>query len=212
MFRNLLNPENSLMIVMGQITDVIFLSLFWVVLCLPVVTAGPATAALYDAAVRCFRWGDRHPWQRFFRSFRQNLAVGIPSSVLWAVCFLLLGKGMITLWNGAVAGSVAWPVFSGAALAAVLALGVLSVLFPLLSRFETGFGPLVKNTVLIALGNMPRTLALGLLNAVTGFACIRFVYPLFVAPCLAALLGSFFLEPMFRPYMPAEEKPAEQAE
>ena len=205
MFRNLLNPEGGLMITMGQITDVIFLSLFWLVLCIPVVTAGPATAALYDAVVHSFRRGEPKAWSRFFRSFRMNLRTGIPATILWAAAIALLGRGMIGLWNGTVAGHVAWPVFSGTALLALVVFGVLSVMFPLLSRFETGVGRLAVNTVLIALGNMPRTLALAALTAAAVYACMRWVWPVFILPCLAALVGSLFIEPMLRPYMPAEE-------
>ena len=46
MFRNLINPDNGLMITMNQITDCIFLSLFWLLGCMPVFTAGASCAAL----------------------------------------------------------------------------------------------------------------------------------------------------------------------
>ena len=49
MLRNLLRPDSGLMIAMTQITDCIFLSLFWILGCVPVVTVGTACAALYDA-------------------------------------------------------------------------------------------------------------------------------------------------------------------
>ena len=92
-------------------------------------------------------------------------------------------------------------VFSGAAFLGVLILGILSLVFPMLSRFDNSFGTLMKNSLLLALANMPRTLALGLVNAVTVFLCVRFVVPLFFLPALAALISSLFLEPMFKPYM-----------
>ena len=63
----------------------------------------------------------------------------------------------------------------------------------------------LKNTVLLGLANLPRTLALGFVNTAAVFLCVRFILPLFFLPALAALLGSLFLEPMFKPYMPAEE-------
>ena len=40
------------------------------------------------------------------------------------------------------------------------------------------------------------------LNAVTVMLCAVFVIPLFFLPSLAALMGSLFIEPMFKPYMP----------
>ena len=201
MFQKIFNPDNPLMITMNQITDCIFLSLFWLLGCVPLVTAGAATAALYDACFRTYRRGEKHSWHRFFHVFRQNLKPGIlPSLVFWVVLYAA-GRGLIALWNGAVAGLVPWAAFSGGALAGVLVLGILSVLFPMLSRFENSFPNLLKNTLLLSLAKVPYTLALGILNAACGFVCIRFVFPLFFAPALAALLGSLLIEPMFRPYL-----------
>ena len=53
--------------------------------------------------------------------------------------------------------------------------------------------------------NLPKTVGLGILNALTIFLCVRFVIPLFFLPALSALLGSLLIEPMFKPYMEAAE-------
>lgn len=201
MFRNLFHPDSGLMITMAQVTDCIFLSLFWLLGCAPVVTLGASCAALYDAVFHGCRRGDKHSWQRFLRTFRRNLKAGILPSLVFLAVFAGAGWGLIRVWNAAVAGSVSWMLFSGAALIGVVLLGVLSVLFPVLSRFENSFAGLLKNTVLLALVNLPRTLALGLLNAAAIFLFVRYVFPLFFLPALAALIGSLLLEPMFQPYM-----------
>lgn len=205
MFQKIFNPDNALMITMSQITDCFFLSLFWLLGCVPVVTIGASSAALYDAVFRAFRRGDKHSWSRFVSVFRSNLKAGILPSLLFLAVFAGGAWVLIRIWNAAVAGTVSWMLFSGAALVGVLVLGVLNVLFPVLSRFENSFGRLVKNTVLLAFANMPRTLALGVVNAVAIFLCVRFLFPLFFLPALAALIGSLFLEPMFRPYMHQED-------
>ena len=205
MFKNLLNPNNSLMITMSWITDCIFLSLFWLLGCFPVVTVGASFAALYDAAFRGYRRGDKNSWQRFIRVYRDNWKQSILPTVAFLIAVYLLAKALIGLWNSAVAGSLGWMAFSGLAFVGVVILGILSILFPMLSRFENSLAGLLKNSVLLALANLPRTVALGVLNAVTVLLCARFVVPLFFLPALAALIGSLFIEPMFKPYMPNEE-------
>lgn len=204
MFKNLFNPNNSLMITMSWVTDCIFLSLFWILGCFPVVTMGASFAALYDATYRSFRKGEKNGWQRFIRVYRENWKASIGLTLVFLVSVFLLGKTLIALWNSAVAGSVSWAVFSGGAFAGVLVLGMLSILFPMLSRFENTFSGLLKNSILLAIANLPRTLALGILNGLTVLLCIRFVIPLFFLPALAALAGSLLIEPMFKPYMPEE--------
>lgn len=208
MFQKLFAPDNPLMITMTQITDCIFLSLFFILGCFPVVTMGASFAALYDAAFRAYRKGDRHPWQRFAHVFKANWKAGILPTMVFVLAVSLLGKALIDLWNAAVYGDISWMVFSGGAFLGVLLLGILCVLFPTLSRFENSFGGLLKNTVLLAMANLPRTLCLGILNAATALLCIRYIFPLFFLPALAALIGTLLIEPMFQPYMPREE-PAE---
>ena len=205
MFQKLFHPDNGLMITMAQIGDCIFLSLFWVICCAPVLTVGAASAALYDATVRACRKGDKDSWQRFFRVFFQHLKPGLFPAAVFLPLFAGLCYLLVQVWNRAVWGELSWLVFSAAALVGSLLFGVLSILFPLLSRFETTGGALLKNTVLLGLANLPRTLALGLLNAAGIILCVRFVIPLFFLPSLFALIGSLFLEPMFKPYMPEEE-------
>ena len=205
MFRKFLNPDNALMITMTQITDCIFLSLFWLIGCIPVITIGASFAALYDATYRGFRQGEKHCWSRFWQVYKTNWKTSVLPTVLFLVGLFLLTKALVSLWNGAVAGNFSWMVFSGGAFAGVLVLGIFSLLFPVLSRFENSFAGLLKNTFFLGFANLPRTLALGILNAAAGLACAFYVLPLFFLPSLAALTGSVLIEPMFKPFMPAAE-------
>lgn len=203
--RNLFKPDSGLMIVMTQITDCIFLSLFFLMGCVPVVTVGASFAALYDSVYRGFRQGEKNSWQRFLHVFRTNWKSGILPTVVFSAAAWALGYGMIKCWNAAVAETISWMLFAGLALVSMVLVGVLSVLFPMLSRFENSLGALLKNTVVLSLANLPRTLALGIVNTICLFVCVRFVFPLFFLPALAALIGSLLIEPMFQPYMPSEE-------
>lgn len=205
MFRNLFRPDSGLMITMNQITDCIFLSLFWLLGCFPVVTVGASFAALYDASFRGFRKGEKNTWQRFLHVFRTNWKAGILPTVVVLAVFAVVLTGMILFWNAAVAQEISFMLFAASAFLAVLVLGILSLVFPILSRFENGFFGILRNSFLLGLANLPRTLALGLLNALTAFFCARYVFPLFFLPALAALLGSLLVEPMFEPYMSDEE-------
>ena len=205
MFRKFLNPDNALMITMTQITDCIFLSLFWLLGCIPVVTIGASFAALYDATFRGFRQGDKHCWSRFGQVYKDNWKASIVPTLVFLAGVSVLTKALTALWNSAVAGAVSWMLFSGGAFVGVLILGILSLMFPVLSRFENSFSGLQKNTFFLAMAHLPRTLILGILNAVAALLCVRYIFPLFFLPSLAALIGSLLIEPMFKPYMSSEE-------
>ena len=95
MFRKLLNPDNALMITMTQITDCIFLSLFFLVGCFPVITAGASFAALYDATFRGFRQGDKHCWQRFGQVYKDNWKASVAPTVVFLLAASVLSKALI---------------------------------------------------------------------------------------------------------------------
>lgn len=204
MFKKLFNPDNALMITMSQVTDCIFLSLFWVLGCFPLITVGASSTALYDAVYHGFRKGDKHSWVRFLRTFRSNLKASILPTVVYLAIIFAGAWLLIRVWNAAVWEQVSFAMFSAAAFLIMLVLGMLSVLFPLLSRFENSFSGLLRNTVLLSLANLPRTLALGMLNGISILLTVKFIFPLFFLPALASLLSTLLLEPMFRPYMPKE--------
>ena len=205
MFRNLLKPDSGLMITMNWITDCIFLSLFWILGCIPVVTVATSFAALYDSAFKTYRAGEKHGWQRFWRVYRDNWKAGILPSVAVLVVFGVVLFGEIAFWNRAVAGEISFMLFAASAFLAVLVLGILSLVCPILSRFENGFLGILRNSFLLGLANLPRTLLLGMLNALTVILCAKYVFPLFFLPALSALIGSIFIEKMFKPFMPGEE-------
>ena len=205
MFRNLLRPDSPLMITMNNITDCIFLSLFWILGCFPVVTLGASFAALYDASYRGMRKGEKHSWQRFFHVFRTNWKAGILPTVAVLAIFSGAVFLLIKIWNAAVAQQISFMLFAAGAFLGMLILGTVSLAFPILSRFENSFLSLMKNTILLGFANLPRTLLLGILNAAAIILCARYVFPLFFLPSLAALIGSLLIEPMFKPFMNPEE-------
>ena len=206
MFRNILRPDSPLMITMNQITDCIFLSLFWLLGCLPVITAGVSTAALYDAVYHTFRKGEKNSWQRFLHAYKQNLKPGLVPGVLFLLVTAAMTRLGILVWNQAVYGNLSWGVFAAAAFFLLVLLGIGSIAFPLLSRFETGTVQLFSNTIRLGLANLPLSLGLALVNAAVIFLCVRYVAPLFCLPALGALLSTLFIEPMLRPYMPKEDE------
>lgn len=205
MFRNLLKPDSGLMIVMTQLTDAIFLSMFWILGCFPVVTLGASCAALYDAAFRGFRQGEKHSWQRFAHVFRENWKAGIVPTLVFLALFFLLFKAMVGLWNAAALGKINWGLFAAGAFVGILALGILSLLFPLLSRFENTTAMQLKNTLVLGIANVPRTLGLGVIQGAAIILCARYIIPLFFLPALAALADSLLIEPIFKPFI--QEKP-----
>ena len=76
------NPEKGIWAWLSTAVDIVGLSIAWLFLCLPLVTAGPATAALYHAVVLYVRPREQGAFKDFFRSFRRNLRVGTAATLV----------------------------------------------------------------------------------------------------------------------------------
>lgn len=211
MFQKLMDSENGLVVTMNWITDCLFLSMLWLLLSVFLIPFGPATAALYDTVFHTYRMEEKRVYSRFFSSLKKNMKTGIPAGLI----VLAAGFGGFKIWNllgAAAAGSeAAYAALWGFFVLYLLVLGMFSFLFPLLSRFETGLGELFKNGILLCMANLPKTVALSLLLAVAVWLCAWLLWPVIFVPCLWALTASFFIEPVFEPFLSSEtEKEEEQ--
>ena len=195
--KKLFSPEGFLWRTLNTLTDVFTLSLIWLFCCIPLVTIGPATTALYDAVVHCIRYQEGGPYRRFFRTFRADLAVSIGSAVLWGA---VIGFGLVALnMLRSLGETSASAAVASAAYYVILLLpcGAACWVFPILSRFSYGFIDLNLTAMRIAVSFLPRTVVLVLLTIELASVCIRFVFPSFFVPACMMLLWSLFIEPAF---------------
>ena len=129
------NPEKGIWAWLSTLVDVVGLSVLWIALCLPVVTIGPATAALYYAVVRYVRRRESGAFGGYLRSFRANFAVGLRATLTVIPLFLLLlGGYRIVCWYGTRLGGMAYILYVAYYFALVLPAGVVCWLFPLLGQ------------------------------------------------------------------------------
>lgn len=202
--RNLFDPDAFLWRWCSRILDVMVLSTLWFFCSLPVVTIGPASAALYDAAVHGIRRDEPGAYARFFRTFRRELKTGCLASLLWEAAIAAL------LWGSSLIGRTIQdpgPVLAATAVFAALlffALGVISWMFPLLSRFEFSFKGLNRTAWQFFIVHLPSSLLLVVLLAGCAWACFKFFFPIFFLPCTEALAASLPIERAFRKHMPPE--------
>ncbi len=199
------DPQAPLWRGVGRFADVLALSVAWLFLSLPVVTAGAATAALYDSAAKCVLGGQNGALSRFWDTFRRELKGSIPALLVWGgACALLIRL----IW--AIRARIE---FQGAPAAVLLAawyavllvpVGALCWMFPLLSRFTFSWKGLIATSLRLALGYLPRTFLI-VLCAVGGvILSLWLLVPMLVLPCLVAMAWVKAMEGVFLRYTPPE--------
>ena len=201
MLRRFFNPDSLIWKPLGVLGDLVVLSLLWAVCCMPLVTVGPASAALYDTAVFVLRQKKGPPFPHFFSVFRRELKDGVLSTLLCAAGLLMIGLlfyAALRLFPGfAERGGLVSVV---AVLLAFFSLAVLCWVWPTLSRFTLSPARLLGTSLRLAMGHSLRSAGLAVLWAAALYFSLRYVSPLFFLPGLAAFLCSYLIEPIFRPY------------
>lgn len=208
MFSSIFNPENDFWQFINQAANVAGLSICWVFLCLPIITIGASTTALYDAVYHGVRRNERGVYRRFWNTFRASLKVGAVWTVLGLgaalVCAYLLA---VTWWliHDSLNNQAAVILFSALLILSGFFLAIWLFGAITLSRFEFGFGGLFKTSVQLVFAHLPSA-AVTVLLAVTVADLCRIAWgSVLLFPGLAMLLISLMMERIFKPFLPKEE-------
>lgn len=197
--------SNPLFRLTGRVLDLAVLSFFFLLASLPVVTLGPAAAALYYSAVKCLRRGEGNPYRNFWASFRENLRPGIAATVILLAAALALDALFVFLTMAAATGSTAWIVARWSFLVFLLVPAAMYTLaFPLLSRFTCTAGGLLANALRLTVRHLPAAVGAGIIQTALAALTVKtwFYGSILLTPALGALAVSFLLEPVLHRYTP----------
>lgn len=216
--KGIFNAENPLFRFVRLIFDMLILSLIWLLCCLPVVTFGPATSALYYSCAKCLRYGESGPCKNFWLSFKTNLATESVLTLIFFPFVLLLGFVGAYLYLTAADVGGSWTIlFAAYMVLSLLPVSIMLCAFCLISRFTYNLKDLLKDSFRATVQNLPRLAAVALMAGVI-FWLSSLLWscglPLF-APGVIAYLSTYLLEPMLHMYTPDydpedEREPAER--
>lgn len=189
-----------------QIADLLVAGFLWLLCSLPVVTIGPATAALYYTVVKVVRRKRDTVTSAFFHSFRGNLRQGIGLTVLYlAYGAVLAAYGL--LWGRL--GEAAVSPYAYAAAGILLGapfLFTIVYIFPIMSRFDAGMARQLQYALHMSVGHPLATLVLILWLAAVLCCAYLFSFSLLVLPGICAFVSSLLIEPVFRKYLKKERE------
>lgn len=176
--------DNKVLQVLAVIGDLMVLNLLWLLCCLPVVTAGASTTALYYSLLKMVRKEETYPARMFFRAFRQNLKQSIPLTILLLLVCAVLYVDLNVARNTAINFGPLLSILV-AALFVVFAM-VTSYVFPLLAQFENTIKGTLKNALFMSIWHLPYSVAILLLNMLP--VLLAFLLPNLFIKCLGVWL------------------------
>jgi len=160
--KGLFNPDSPLMRFLSRVADMMLLNILWLLCCIPIVTAGAATTAMYHVTLKLAAGEEEGILKTFWRGLKTNFAPATKVFLLLLLPLLfVIGDGVLLLL-GVFGDGVLNNVLL--ALPIVVFSMVWTYVFPLVAKFENPAGVTVKNALLLCVANLPKTILMTALN------------------------------------------------
>lgn len=206
----LFNLDNKFFQGINKIVDCVCLSFLWVLLCIPVVTAGAATTALYYTVNKVIRNNRSYIWKEFWHAFRTNFK---QSTLVWLIVifiYAIMGIDCYIMFQYAKAGVSYGSLYIVFAVLMLIVTMWANYLFPYMARFENTLKAVLKNCVIMALLNLGKSVVLLVLFLAALVVTYVFFPAIMILPAVYMLLANFILEKVFVKYMTPEDIEAEK--
>ena len=195
--------DNVIVRALNKICDMVCLNVLWLICCIPIITIGASTTALYTIMLKMVKNEEGYIFRGFFKAFKSNFK---QSTIIWIILFLL----GIVCWidyrvAGVISGTAGFVLRSIFLLVGFVLLSVIIYVFPLTARYENTIRATIRNALILTVGKLPYTV---LMTAVTAGAVIAslwntatlmFALPLWflIGGSLIAWINSYILRRVF---------------
>lgn len=206
----LFNIESPLMRFFTKVGDLILLNFLWILCCLPVITIGASTTAMYSCLLN--RSIESSTVKRFFKSFANNLGQATILLLVEVVVFLLVYVNIRYYMNYLTESPIVMQVVL--MIPSILILTVSSYIFPLQAHFANTIKQTLKNAALISIANFPISVLITAINLLpiiiilvdVGVFLKGLVFLVIMGTTTIAYVNSLLLLRVFRKYVTDEDE------
>ena len=208
----LFNPDSRIMIFLSRVADLVILNILWLVCCVPVVTIGASTTAMYHVI--------RH-WQKdsvssimrdFFQSFKEDFKQATPVYLILLIPTVAVVMNAMLIFNPDNSAAVPSSLLVIWFISALILLFISSFVYPVMAFFADTLFKTLRNAMVLALANLPRTILISILNllpVILLFVNLSFflqssIFWLLIGGALVAYLNMSILKPVFKKLVPSE--------
>lgn len=212
----LFNPDSRIMIFLSRVADLVILNILWLVSCIPVVTIGASTTAMYHVI--------RH-WQKdsvssimrdFFQSFKEDFKQATPVYLILLIPTVAVVMNAMLIFNPENSAAVPSYLLVIWFISALILLFISSFVYPVMAFFADSIFKTLRNAMVLALANLPRTILISILNLLPvillfvdlifglSFFLQSSIFWLLIGGALVAYLNMSILKPVFKKLVPSE--------
>ncbi len=206
--------DSPVMRVLNRVGDLLILNVLMIVCCIPVITAGAAFTAMHYVLLKIVRGEEGYLIRGFFKSFRSNFR---QATLIWLLMLLVVAVYVGDIWIFNYSGLVfPKPLIIAVAAVAFVLLMIAVYVFALQARFENSVKNTLKNAMLLAFANLPRTIlmmACYILPLVLGyFSTYALLFVIMLGISAPAYAAAWIYSGIFKKLEPEPEEAASDLE
>ncbi len=215
---SLFNMDSPIMRFLSRVCDIMILNILCIICCIPIITVGASVTAMYSITLKMVRGEESYIFKGFFKAFKENFK---QSTIIWLITAAIgifiyidyratafLPRNMSTIFQ----------ILIGAL--SILYFMILVYIFPYTARFINNTKNIFKNSLLIAILNLPWTILLIIIPLGLGVITLLTTTTLIYGSLIWLLLGfasvayvcSIILRKVFEKYEPHDEEENEISE
>lgn len=197
--------DNKIFGALGKAVDCVILSVLWLVCCIPVITIGASSTALYYTVHKSIRGNRGYTTKNFFSAFKDNFK---PATLSWIVAFvvqIVLSLDAYIMWQVLQTGNNMGAFFYFFLILIAFSIGWVVYTFAYIARFENTVKITLKNAILMELRHLPWSLLVIILFLLAIFLTWLIPILVFLMPASIVLMFDLILERIFRMYMSPED-------
>ena len=208
----LFNPDSRIMIFLSRVADLVILNILWLVCCIPVVTIGASTTAMYHVIRHWQKDSVSSVMRDFFQSFKEDLKQATPVYLILLIPTVAVVMNAMLIFNPENSAAVPSYLLVIWFISALILLFISSFVYPVMAFFADSIFKTLRNAMVLALANLPRTILISILNllpVILLFVNLSFflqssIFWLLIGGALVAYLNMSILKPVFKKLVPSE--------
>lgn len=199
--------DSPVMRILNRLADLLILNFLMIACCIPVITAGAAFTAMHYVLLKMVRDEEGYLIRGFFKSFVANFK---QATAIWLIMLLIIGvyigDGFIFQYSSI---QFPKPLMIAVVAIAILLLMTAVYIFPLQARFENKVKNTLKNAMILAFANLPKTILMVAIYAlpvvIAYFSAYALIFVIMFGISAPAYGVALLYSGIFKKFEPEEE-------
>lgn len=212
--------DSPIMVFLSAVADLVLLNLLWLLCCIPVVTIGASTTAMYHVLRHMQADELDSVFRDFFRCFRADFKQSTLVFLVLLIPISAIAANFLLIFNPDNTANIPTYLRAIWMVSALLVSFICSFAFPTMAYFEDTLLKTLRNASILAIANLPRTVLISALNlsplilflTATNFFLRSAIFWLLIGGALVAYLNMRIVAPVFRKLLPKTEEAQPEAE